>query len=136
MSMINYNNDVFSSITFHEEMGDTGKVKLLWKKPECETKNEDVFNWVLNILVDKKSEKHFKNIGNEGIYGSESIKCLEEEVLENALNSGLDKVAVVLPQDIFPQRKTVGIEINEKIEYFSDEHHAKNWIKNIYETKK
>lgn len=126
--MLKYDNSDFSVITYRGKKENSDEIKILWKKPGDNEMCDNVFGWVMDILTETDSEKYFEKLGNKGIYGFESIKYLEEGLLSRGLNSGVDKVAVILPRDILNSVITTPVK---NIEYFPDEKNAKDWINEI-----
>ena len=118
----------YSELTYNEKINSNNKIKLIWKKTNSEDKNDKIFDWVIDTIMDNNAESYFKRFEKRN--DSNTIKCFEEKIVANVLERGLEKLAVLLPQNTY-KKLSENILLSKrigKVEYFHSEEYAKSWI--------
>ncbi|SRR6056297_1208787 len=118
-------------VQFEEE---TKTLELIWKKTVTKEIYRETFLESLDLLIKKNSENFISDIRKEGVVGPENTKWLQENIIPKALKSGLQKIAIVMDEDIFKEFYTENIkkaiEGNAQINLFKSMEEAYQWIKN------
>jgi hypothetical protein len=118
-------------VQFEEE---TKTLELIWKKTVTKEIYREVFLEALDLLIKNNSKNFISDIRKEGVVGPDNTKWLQENIIPKALKSGLQKIAIVMDEDIFKEFYTENIkkaiEGNAQINLFKSMEEAYQWIKN------
>jgi hypothetical protein len=118
-------------VQFEEE---TKTLELIWKKTVTKEIYREVFLEALDLLIKNNSKNFISDIRKEGVVGPDNTKWLQENIIPKALKSGLQKIAIVMDEDIFKEFYTENIkkaiEGNAQINLFKSMEEAYKWIKN------
>ena len=121
--------DEYSLIQFEKN---TKTLELIWKKTVNKEVYRETFENALDLLLKHNSKNFISDIRKEGVVGPENTQWLQQNIIPKALESGLDKIAIVMDEDVFKKFYTdnikKAIEGNAQINIFYSKNEAYNWI--------
>jgi hypothetical protein len=110
----------------------TKTLELIWKKTVTKEIYRETFKDSLELLIKENSLNFISDIRKEGVVGPENTKWLQENIIPKALQSGLQKIAIVMDEDVFKKFYTdnikKAIEGNAQINIFYSKDEAYKWI--------
>lgn len=105
-----------------------------WKKHPGNEEYKDTFRKILSLVKEKSAKVFISDVRNQGTIGTDARKWMEVEILKPAIAAGLDKVAVVMDEDIFKKfyldnvKKAGSSEAAHfQMEYFKSIEDALHW---------
>ncbi len=115
---------------------DTYTIEVIWKRPVISQEYRDVFEQCLAFQKEYHLKNWLSDITKQGVMSPEDSKWMETVAIPTAYKNGLEKIALVVPADIF--KKYYASNVKKRVEqiapklttkYFDNTEEAYSWIK-------
>jgi hypothetical protein len=122
----------FASVYFDET---SNSIIIVWKKPTTSESYRAIFKFILLKIEQYCAEAIISDIYYQGLVGIEDRAWLQEEIIPKAYKSGIRKVGIIAPSDVFSRfyiesvkAGAMTITMNVEFCYFQDLISAQAWV--------
>lgn len=115
----------------------SNSIITIWKKPTTSESFRAVYFFLLKKIKEYHADSFISDIFCQGLVPTENRLWLQTEIIPKAYASGLRKVAIIAPHDVFSRfyiesvkngSESVASEFDMR--YFNDLLSAQSWLKN------
>lgn len=113
----------------------SNSIITVWKKPTTSEAYRGICNFVLQKIKEFGVEALISDIYQQGLVGTENRLWLQNEIVPEVFKSGVRKVAIIAPNDVFSRFYIESVKTgaqaglsNVELSYFNDLISAQAWL--------
>lgn len=124
----------FASVHFDKT---SNSIITIWKKPTTSETYRAIFNFILQKIKEYGADAIISDIFYQGLIATENRLWLQREIIPEAYQAGVRRVAIVAPGDVFSRFYIESVkssaqsdDTDVELSYFQDLISAQAWLMN------